>query len=233
MNEQTNDNHYEMDGANRQADDSLKADVNQPEQTWQGATQSELDQAESEQAVYSPPGKKSLFNKNGLFFMGACVLAVLMMYVFGMKNKPKESSAQDIEVETKIDEMLEKLGGQARQKETKELFGDSSDMVQLFYEYPSKQQVTLKELSRNPFERISSPKADPVDHSEVLKASLTEKLKSLKLRSVMMGPNGGICNISGRMYSVGKKVVDTFEIKAVGSDNVTLTSSGFEFILQM
>jgi len=233
MSEQTNDNLDEMADVNKPNDGSLNADVNQPEQTWQGAIQSELDQAESEQVAYSPPGKKSLFNKNALFFMSACVLAVLMMYVFGLKNKPKESSAQDVEVETKIDQMLQKLGDQAQQEKTRDLFGKSSDMVQLFYEYPSKQQVTLKELSRNPFERISKPKENPVDDLQALKVSLTEKLKSLRLQSVMMGPNGGICNISGQMYSVGKKVVDTFEIKAIGDDHVTLTSAGFEFILKM
>ena len=233
MNEQSNDNLDEMAGVDKANEGSLSADVNQPEPTWQGATQSELDQAESEQAAYSPPGKKSLFNKNSLFFMSACVLAVLLMYIFGLKNKPKESSAQDIEVETKIDQMLQRLGDHAQQEKTRDLFGKSSDMVQLFYEYPAKQQVSLRELSRNPFERKSKPKEKPVDDSQALRTSLTDKLKLLRLQSVIMGPNGGICNISGQMYSVGKKVVDTFEVKAVGDDNVTLTSSGFEFILKM
>ena len=56
---------------------------------------------------------------------------------------------------------------------------------------------------------------------------------ALKLRSVMNNSNGGICNVSGKMYSVGTKILDTFEVKAVGDDHVTLTSSGFEFILKM
>ena len=233
MNEQTNDNQAEMADSNKLNDGSFNMDVNQPEQAWQGATQSELDQAESEQAAYTPPGKKSLFNKNSLFFMGACVLAVLVMYVFGMKNKPTESSAQDLEAETNIDQMLLKLGGQVGTKNPKGLFEKSSDMVQMFYDYSSKPQVDVGDLKRNPFERVLKAKMKPVDDSKALKASLTNKLKALKLQSVMMGPDGGICNISGQMYSVGKKVVDTFEIKAVGDDHVTLTSSGFEFVLKM
>ena len=165
--------------------------------------------------------------------MGACVLAVLMMFVFGLKNKPTESSAQDIEAETKIDQMLLKLGDQVGTENPEGLIAKSSDMVKMFYDYSSKQQVTLKDLKQNPFERGSGSTMNPGDNSHAMKVSLTEKLKSLKLQSVMMGPNGGFCNISGQMYSVGKKVVDTFEVKAVGDDNVTLTSAGFEFILKM
>ena len=233
MNEQINGNQEGMDNGPMGSNGSQDTPMNQPDTSWQGATQSELDQAEAEQAAYSPPDKKSVFNKNSIFFMGACVLAVLMMYIFGMKNKPTESSAQDIEAETSIDQMLLKLGDQTGKSNPKGLVGESSGMVKMFYAYSSKPQVTLNDLKRNPFERKSKPKAKPVDDLKAIKIALTNKLMTLKLQSVMMGPGGGICNISGHMYSVGKKVVDTFEIKAVGSDHVTLTSAGFEFILKM
>ena len=80
MNEQINDNKIGMGGSNNGSDGSTNIDSNSSSSSWQNETQSELDQAEYEQAAYSPPGKKSLFNKNSLFFMGACVFAVLMMY---------------------------------------------------------------------------------------------------------------------------------------------------------
>ena len=160
--------------------------------------------------------------------------------MFHLKQKPQKASAQQQEVEAKLDKALTKLVDKKEQDKSRKLFEDTEEMVQAFYEYPTKQQVALKELQRNPFSSMlaKDDEATDVDDAkerrEKLRAELTKKVGELQLQSVLQGPRGAQCLINGNVYGEGEKVANTsFVIKSISGGKVVLVAHEMDFALQM
>lgn len=220
--------------------DSLEDERERQGSSWDDATDSEMASAKTAEEGYSlESGKKSL-NRGAILFIASCVICVGGLYLFHLRQKPQEASAQQQEDEAKLDSALNKLIDKKEKEKSRKLFKDTEEMVQAFYEYPAKQQVALKELQRNPFSSMlaNDEKAVTIDDAkerrEQLRSELAKKVKDLRLQSVLQGPRGFLCSINGTSYVEGQKVENTsFVIKSISDEKVILTASDMEFSLEM
>ncbi|MBN1846390.1 MAG: hypothetical protein JW810_11945 [Sedimentisphaerales bacterium] len=209
------------------------------EHSWEEVTDSELAAAEAAEQSYSLPKDHKRFNRSAMIFMASCLIGVGTIYLFSLRQKPKQASAQQVEMEAKVDQALAKLVDQNQQKKSRELFEDTEEMVQAFYEYPTKQQVKLQELQRDPFSRLWAREEaavsvdDAAERQEKLRQELTRKAEAMKLQSILLGPNTSRCLIDGQIYCEGDTVLSTFTIKSITQDQVILLSQEMEFRLQM
>ena len=169
-------------------------------------------------------------NHTAMILFAFCALCMLGVFLFGLQQKPKEATAQEKEVEAKVETALANLVDKEKQAKTQKLFNDAGEMVQAFYDYPSNQQVALDDLQKNPFLRFSLQENDNSgDEKAMNRKQLERKLQQLQLQSVV----GGKCLISGKIFGVDQIVDDTFNIKLINEDNVVLISQGEEFVLRM
>jgi len=123
------------------------------------------------------------------------------------------------------------------QNKVQQMFQNTGDLVQTFYEYPSNQQVALEELQKNPFSLVENEGEDDQETSKLAKIKLEKELQkkaqAMELQSVVHGPNGFKCLINGEIFGTGQQIEDTFSVKSIDTESVVLTASGMEFILQM
>ncbi len=200
-----------------------------------GMTDSDLLEAQTAETAYAGFTKNSI-QKSTILLMVTCLLGVGGIFMFGMKNKPQEVSADDKEVEQKIEVALQKFTQKSEKEKAQKLFRDTENMIKSFYEYPAKQQVALDELHRDPFNHAATNQ--PTEDTEAirlkkLRESLTQKVQALKLQSILQGPSGGKCLINGQVYSAGQKVIKTFTVKDIDESQVTLEAEGISFKLKM
>jgi len=220
--------------------DSLEGEEEVQGSSWDDVSDSEMAAAQTAEESYALEGGKKRLNRGAIIFMASCVICVGVFYLFHLKQKPQEASAQQQEVEAKLDKALSKLVDKKEQEKSRKLFEDTEEMVQAFYEYPTKQQVALKELQRNPFSSMLAKDDEATDvddakeRQEKLRAELTKKVGELKLQSVLQGPRGAQCLINGGVYGEGEKVENTsFVIKSISNGKVVLTAHEMYFTLQM
>lgn len=219
--------------------DSLEGENEAQVSPWDEVTDSELAAAQAAEESYSLEDGKKRLNRGAIIFMASCLLCVGVFYLFHLKQKPQKATANEQEVEAKVNKALTKLVDKKEQAKTRKLFEDTEEMVQAFYEYPTKQQVALKELQRNPFSMMlaKDDQATNVDDAkkrlEKLRAELAKQAGELNLKSVAQGPRGAICQIGENFYNVGEKVSDTFVIKSICKESVVLAAHDMEFVLQM
>ena len=213
--------------------------ANEAEQ-WSGSdvSASEMAAAESAEQQYSVANKNNV-NRSAVILLMTCLMGVGAIYLFGLRNKPKEATAQEQEVEAKVDQVLAKLGNQQKKNEARKMFQDTDNMVQVFYDYPAKQQVEVAELQRNPFSRMLAKDegANDVDEAlkrrEQLRKELSEKSSKFVLQSVLQGNKGAKCLIDGNVYSEGETIDGVFKIKKIQSESVILTAQEMDFVVQM
>jgi uncharacterized protein HemX len=184
--------------------------------------------------------KKSNLNKGTIFLLVTCAIGVGVMYLFGIKQKPKEASAEQKAAEAQVDQALQKLVNKDEQNKVKELFNDTDEMVKAFYDYPTKQQVALDELKKNPFQRVVDTSGEVVvddrtarQERERLVRELQNNFNKLKLQSVLKSSKGATCLINGEIYKVGQMVDDFFTVKTIEDNKVILVASEMEFVLEM
>ena len=202
--------------------DSLEGEEEVQGTSWDDASDSEMAAARSAEESYSLEGGKKRLN-----------------YLFHLKQKPQKASAQQQEDEAKVDKAFSKLLNEKEKEKSRKVFEDTEEMVQAFYEYPTKQQVALKELQRNPFSSMlaKDDKATDVDDAkerrEKLKAELSKRAGELQLQSVLQGPRGFQCLINGEVYGEGEKIAGIFVIKSISEGGVVLAAEDMNFTLQM
>jgi len=219
--------------------DSLEGENKAQASPWDDASDSEMASARTAEESYSLEGGKKRLNRGAIIFMASCVICVGGFYLFHLKQKPQNASAQQQEDEANVDKAFSKLLNEKEKEKSRKVFEDTEEMVQAFYEYPTKQQVALKELQRNPFSSMlaKDDKATDVDDAkerrEKLHAELTKKVGGLQLQSVLQGPRGFQCLINGEVYGEGEKIADTFVIKSISEGRVVLVAQEMDFTLQM
>ncbi len=207
-------------------------------QDWPDATESELATAEAAEEEYAAP-KRNFLSRGTLIFVASCLAGVGAIYLFGLRQKPKEASADEKTAEAQVDEALAKLMDHKKQAQAQELFNNTDEMVQVFYDYPTKQQVALKELQRDPFSRLladdvkADDEADALKRREKLRKELMKIVASLELQSVLRGARSSQCMINGKVYREGDKLADAFVVKTIKDQSVVLTAGGMEFVVEM
>lgn len=217
---------------------SLEGEEEVQGSSWDDATDSEMASAQTAEESYSVGGGKKRLNRGAIIFIASCVICVGGLYLLHLKQKPKKASAQQQQDEAKLDKALNKLVNTKEKEKSRKLFEDTEEMVQAFYEYPTKQQVALKELHRNPFSSMLANDdramniGDAKERKEKQRSELTKKMKDLQLQSVLQGPRGFLCLINGNSYVEGQTVENTsFVIKSISDGKVVLTSHDMEFSL--
>jgi len=202
-------------------------------QSWNAAGSGGFSENEVAEAAYIPETQR---NHTAMILLGICVLCMLGVYMFGLRQRPKEATAQEKALEAEVDTYLAKLVS-IENGPPQKIFKDTENMVQAFYEYPSKQQVAADDLKKNPFYRYMDTGNDKAEEQA---RNLTQQEKELKrqvsllqLQSVLLGGAGPKCLIDGHIYSLGQTIQSTFNIKAINKENVILMAGNLEFVLQM
>jgi len=201
---------------------------------WNVSDSNESAENKSSEQLYPDDGQSR--NHTAMILFAICTISMLGVYIFGMRQKPQEATAQEKAVEAQVDTALAKLvdKNKDKQKKTQKLFDDTGKMVQAFYEYPTNQQVALDELQKNPFSRFSlEGDEEPVVDLSRKRARLEKILMKFKLQSVLHGASGAKCLINGTIFGEGQVVENTFNIKAIQEDNVILEAGEMEFELRM
>ena len=228
-----------MEYEENQVSEASSSDNDHSREPWHDeAMPSEFAAAAAAEEQYEMPRGKGV-NRSTIILLAACLLGVGGIYMFGLKQKPKEASAKEKEVETRVDTVLAKLVNSDKKTQVSQMFRDTEDMVQAFYDYPSKQHVSVEELKRNPFSRLlaNDSEATTVDEAKMrlerLRKELTQQAQELQLQTVLQGANGAQCLISGEVYCEGELVNNTFKVGKISKDSVILAAEGMEFIIRL
>ncbi|MBN2130469.1 MAG: hypothetical protein JW741_13295 [Sedimentisphaerales bacterium] len=207
------------------------------QQSWDPPTDSELAAAETAEAGYATQSNK--FNRTAIIFAASCVIGLGGIYLFSLRQKPPAANAGVQEAEQRVDQALARFVNQEEKNDAQSFFNDAQELERTFNDYPTKQQVALQELQRNPFSRLlaSDEEADTVDEAlkrrEELRAELSKTLTEFSLQSVLQGPRGATCLINGEVYRIGDIMADVFTVKTIQPNRVVLTAHEMEFSLVM
>ncbi len=174
---------------------------------------------------FSPEApEKPKFNGPTLVLVGAFALALVVIYVLGLQNKPRAASAEQVAheqaVQSAITELLQKNG---KASQLNGLFQDTDKLVKMFYSYLGTQSEGVPELPHDPFandEAVVAPTSEgavvPSDFAEAEKLrKVAETFSGLKLQSVMLGKTS-VAMINNRMVTtrrlkLGELTVATIE----------------------
>ncbi len=204
-----------------------------PNQDWNMPADTQESETLAAESSHSSLQKATL-----LLFL-ACAMGVGAMFIFGKVKKPAPPKQETKAVEDRVDEALKKLVGKDQQNKAAEMFKNTEEMVKVFYDYPTNQQVGVDDLKRDPFERqqTQAKNTPPGESPDAVVAKLREelngKLAGLRLQSILHQTNGkSRCLINGQIYSEGQKV-ETFEVRQITEGRVVLMAENMEFVLQM
>jgi Tfp pilus assembly protein PilP len=227
-----------MDKEMQKITGAFAGDTAEDKGTWEQAMPSEMAEAETAEASYGIPKKQAL-NKGTMILLAACVIGLGSMYLLKLRHAPKPASAEDKAVQAQVDQALQKMIDPKEQEKAKKLFNDTQQMVQTFYEYPSKQQISLSDLQRDPFSRdfavdnTAKNEAEAARQRDRMAKDLGKRAETLKLQSVLQGAGGAKCLISGEVYGVGQTVAGKYVVKSIGDGVVVLTAENLDFTLKM
>jgi len=159
--------------------------------------------------------------------------------VYTLRHRPTLVSAEQEQVEARLDNALQKLVNKNEQEKAKKVFKDTEEMVQAFYDYPAKQQVAVDELQRDPFSWLLAKDEDATDtddaleRQEQLRKELTKVVEKMQLQSVLQGARGAQCLIDGEVFAQGDTIAERFRVAKISRESVLLTASELQFTLMM
>ncbi len=199
-----------------------------------------LDQQDSEPIEQSDEIQNTYLDSKGsrnhgiIILLAVCVVGILGVYLIGTRQTI-ETTKEDKAVESTVDVVIAKL---SNGKNSKDL-DDTAKMVQTFYDYPLNQQVSLDELKKNPFSRLTESEVTDTPVKKVvkkkvdIKAELQKKIAKYNLQAVIQADGGAKCMINGDVYDLGNNIDEDFTIAKISSGSVTLESKGHEFKLEI
>lgn len=197
---------------------------------------SELAGAETAESAYAMPGKRRV-NRGTFFLLATCLLGVGAVYT--LRHRPAQVSAEQEQVEARLDSALQKLVNKSEKEKAQKLFQDTDQMVQAFYDYPAKQQVAVEELQRDPFSWLLAKDEeardadDALQRQEELRKEMAKLIENMQLQSVLQGARGAQCLIDGEVFAEGDTVADRLVVSKIGRESVLLTAGELEFTLTM
>ena len=151
------------------------------------------------------------------------------------------------EAEAKIEKALERfLGtknptpGQAGEA-LGELFGDTDEMIIIFSDDPTANQVPVDNVQKNPFELFVKPPVGPAAlaarpddaarHEADQQRQLQAELDRLTLNSVLIGKEP-VAVIADKVLKEGQ-TIGSFTVKSISATSVELTAEGKEYRLTL
>ncbi|MEX2671879.1 MAG: hypothetical protein WD294_07195 [Phycisphaeraceae bacterium] len=200
---------------------------------------------------FAPPKSKS----NGMLVL---VLAVVVgagaLWGMRMAGSGDPVSAPSGEAEQKIEAALARFAGGdddgdpalATRHALDVLFRDTDDVIALFSDDPTHNQVGLKELQKNPFKLLitrSDSDGDESGETEVATvdsaererkerlAKIQQEYKTLKVQSVLTG-DPSLAVVNDVVVRVGE-TVGSFEVTSIGPQGVRMTAEGETFTLRL
>jgi hypothetical protein len=191
----------------------------------------------------SGSGSKFKVNTSTLALVAAFAAALVVLYLLGLQNKPRQATAQEQmhaqELEEKITHML---NSKQDQQQVGDFLRDTPKLLDRLNKYFDG-GATTQDLPSNPFEHAIARPAEtgeskPQVHSDTVDpekakrlAAIDAELNSLKVSAVMMGKNPSAL-IGKNIVTIGTsfkylKVVD------IQSDRVLLTADGETYELRV
>ena len=146
--------------------------------------------------------------------------------------------------EQKIEQALARLksedqNGGVNQDQLDSLFGDTDQVVAIFENDPTKKQVDVDNLRKNPFALVvTNKKGQQTESVAAIDRVKAERLKQLKhefdklqLQSLLNGATP-LAVVSGKVVRAGDSV-GSFDVIAIGAGGVKLMAEGNSFTLTM
>ncbi len=184
--------------------------------------------------------RKALPIKSNLILVVMFVAGIATVYLLSLRSGPRKASAQQIEVERKVDIALEAM------KVLPSKRGEAKNLINTFYYEMQQRQIPISHLKGNPFTFLPPdtpvPKLDSrapdkvVDHSPApdAKKERDDALKAageLKLESVLMGTRT-MAMISNNLLARGQQI-SGWTIVEIRSREVVLKWRGETYVLKM
>jgi hypothetical protein len=157
-----------------------------------------------------------------LFVVGAGVLFFMIK-----KTVPAEAAAADTTKDMQIETAIAKLSGIRS-----EMYGKLDQIADKFYQYSNVNQVSVDQLSKNPFIHVD---ANPADISKLGNVGITRPRPSngkWRLWSIMSGDQGACCMINNKLLYKGDSV-NGMTVSYIGKNAVELTSNDQTLVLRM
>lgn len=188
-------------------------------------------------------------SKTPLILVAVLLVAAGTLYGMRMTGGIEKSDTTTAEAEKKIEDALRQLTGGTKttasdplvKRNLDELFRDTEDVIALFGDDPTKNQVELENVKKNPFELIVMRKetkdstAQAVAAIDKVKAKRLEELKkelaTFKLQSIMSG-KVALAVIDGKVVREGESV-GSFQITSISPYGVRLAAEGNLYTLSM
>lgn len=184
--------------------------------------------------VASEPKKGANPAVLGLLCLAVAGAALWFLY---LKPGPVPAAAAEGTAAVDVSEFL--ASGQQHNKLMREMLKETDKVVERFHQYPTKTQIPLASLLKNPFQRVTRVAA-VVSESEVAakrrldleRQEVAEAVKKLQLQSVMHGGTRQACMINGKFYPPGAEI-DGFAIESITAEGVVVRKKGVAFKLTM
>ena len=189
------------------------------------------------------------FSRGTMIVMGLLLAGGASVYLMSMRSMPQVASAKDKAMEDEVEKAiatLDKQGDQA--KALSQMFDNSDQVVEVFFNYPAQNQVPLDDLKKNPFLHLRKSKgsgdvsdADLINAREAAEAEkrhneqkkqLEAALAQLKLQTILIGEGSSAVMINNTILSEGQ-TVEGFSITTIKKQSVTLKAGDMEFELKM
>jgi hypothetical protein len=199
--------------------------------------------AEGGEESYGGESKPKV-NNSTLALFAAFAAALIVLYLLGLQNKPRQASAEDLAkqaaVTSAIDDMLQHTG-QGQGAKIDKLLSDTGRLVQLLLGALGSKAADIGDLPGNPFERVIAAPAARGDEEVVLPPSrseqerlrlMAEEFGKLKVQMVITGSRPAAM-INNQLVTLGGAVGEYFNVTEIQSTKVVLSSGGKAFVLKV
>ena len=177
--------------------------------------------------------------RSNMLLIGVFAAGTVCVYVLGLRELPQVTSGEQAPAQIRVETRLKSLGKSDPTSGVKP--GEGMAVVDTFYHQAKHRQIPIKALLRNPFvsrsPRLLTPSVPKAAtkreeaKSKSLKEAI-ERVKKLKLQSVLVGSGGTIAVISGHVVTVGQEI-QGWTVIQIESRWVALSWREQRFVLRM
>jgi hypothetical protein len=180
---------------------------------------------------------KPAVSRQTILVAGMLLACAAGAYVLKLRSGPATASAADTTAATTINEFLS--NGEEHVQLMKQMLQNTEKVVQRFRSYPTKTQVPLAKLHKNPFRQLAAAtnNAAPTDAAAKKRQAqereaVLKAVESLGLQSVLHSESHKACMINSTLYQEGQQV-DGFVIEKIVASSVIVRKGNYRFELKM
>ncbi len=192
-------------------------------------------------------GSSSEGSKRNFVLFGALIAIVGgTLWAMRMAGNIQENTGANPQAEREVEAALKRLTSKAgaegvTKSSAGDMFRDTKDVVKMFDNDPTRNQIPLEEVQKNPFELYgdaSSKKkgsvkqvSDTEKERMLFKQKMEKELRTYTIQTILQGtPSAAIIN--GKVYREGDKL-GSFVIDAIGAKEIRLVAKRIAFKLKM